>query len=64
MPICRCEKLLKKSIDIYFKYVSIKEDKEKKINLTINPENGGEVSREAVHKIQVPKMVVRFIILK
>ena len=31
MPICRFEKLLKKSIDIYFKYVSIKEDKEKKI---------------------------------
>lgn len=27
----------KKSIDIYFKYVSIKEDKEKKINLTVNP---------------------------
>ena len=34
----------KKSIDIYFKYVSIKKDKEKKINLAVNPENGGEDS--------------------
>ena len=42
----------KKSIDIYFKYVSIKEDKEKKINLTVNPKQVVRQSRKGLNNME------------